>query len=112
MDARGGYREGAGRKAGSLNKRTVEVAAKIEALGCPFEGMARIAKEAEGKGDLPTAGRMYAELASYLAPKRKAIEVEEKKQDGLGMTLEELAAVKEAIMSGSYQSVPDIRCCQ
>ena len=38
--------------------------------------MARLAQEAEGEGDKALAGRMYAELANYTAPKRKAIEKE------------------------------------
>jgi hypothetical protein len=106
-----------GRKAGIPNKRTLEVQEKLAALGCdPIEGMARIASIAEGDGmkkliaaaadedpesrslalrdgfhDLQLAGKMYAELAGYVAPKRKAVEVSASKGEG-DFTLEELLA--------------------
>jgi hypothetical protein len=72
----GGKREGAGRKKGQPNKKTASIQAKLDKLGCdPIEGMARIAKRAMEEGDMPLAGSMYKELAQYVAPKRKAVEV-------------------------------------
>lgn len=63
-----------GRQKGTPNKATVEVAAKLAALGCdPIEGMAQVAAHPESSLEL--RGRMYAELAQYVAPKRKAVEV-------------------------------------
>jgi len=42
-------------------------------LNCdPIEGMARLAMDANNTSEL--RGRMFAELAQYVAPKRKAIE--------------------------------------
>ncbi len=41
----------------------------------PILGMAQIAKEAKEDGNLPLAGKMYTELAQYVAPKLKAIEL-------------------------------------
>lgn len=62
-----------GRKKGTPNKRTQELAAKMEALGCdPIEGMATIALDMENPPEL--RGRMFSELAQYLFPKRKALE--------------------------------------
>lgn len=62
-----------GRKAGTPNRRTVELHQKLDALGCdPIEGMARIALDQKNPPEL--RARMYAELAQYVAPKRKAIE--------------------------------------
>ena len=105
-----------GRAKGTPNKATLDVQAKLAALGCdPFEGMARLALQ---RGPCPTcrgAGKarfsisekgpyadpdrgaeitcltclgtgfepiepkiranMFAELAQYVAPKRKAVEV-------------------------------------
>lgn len=62
-----------GRKAGTPNRRTVEVQQKLEALGCdPIEGMARMALDQKNPPEL--RARMYAELAHYVAPKRKALE--------------------------------------
>lgn len=65
-----------GRPRGSPNKRSLDVAARLAALGChPLEAMARLAAEAEAEGDKALAGSMYKELAQYTAPKRKAVEV-------------------------------------
>ena len=76
MSAHGGKREGAGRKKGQGNKQSVEIAERLEQMGCdPIEGMARIAQEAEHEGDKALAGNMFKELAQYVAPKRKAVEV-------------------------------------
>ena len=75
MATHGGFRPGAGRKVGVPNKRSDEIADKLAALNCdPIEGMAKIASQAMGEGDLTLAGNMYKELAQYVAPKRKAIE--------------------------------------
>lgn len=74
--AHGGKRKGAGRKKGQPNKKSADIAAKLDALDCdPIEGMAIIAKEAMAIKDYPLAGSMFKELAQYVAPKRKAIEV-------------------------------------
>jgi hypothetical protein len=94
----GGFREGGGRPKGSRNLRTLEVEAKIQQLGCPFEAMARIAKKAEGAGDFATAGRLQAELARYLAPQRKAITHEGTLEPGLGLSLEDLSQLKQVIL--------------
>ncbi len=62
-----------GRKKGTPNKRTQEVIDQLTALDCdPIEGMARIALDDQNSSEL--RGRMFSELAQYIAPKRKAIE--------------------------------------
>lgn len=62
-----------GRKAGTPNKRTVEVQEKLARLKCdPIAGMARLAMDKKNPPEL--RGRMFAELAQYIAPKRKALE--------------------------------------
>ena len=62
-----------GRLAGTPNRRTVEVIERLEALGCdPIEGMARIAMDMTVPAEV--RARMFAELAGYVAPKRKAVE--------------------------------------
>jgi hypothetical protein len=74
-------RKTGGRVAGTPNKRTVEVMERLEALDCdPIEGMARIAMDEANPSEL--RGRMFAELAQYVAPKRKA--VEHSAEDGSG----------------------------
>lgn len=66
-----------GRQKGTPNKNTQDIQAKLDALGCdPIQGMAEIAAEARRTGDLNLAGIMYKELAQYIAPKRKAVEVQ------------------------------------
>ncbi len=50
-----------GRRAGTPNKRPMEIATRLEELGCdPVEGMARIAMNPKNKPEL--RGRMFAEL--------------------------------------------------
>lgn len=73
MSRAGGARPGAGRPKGSKSKATLDVEEKLRKLGCdPIEGMALIAGNPENGVDL--RARMYAELAQYVAPKRKAVE--------------------------------------
>ena len=70
-----GAPKGSQRRLGKPNKRSVEIADKLAAMGCdPITGMAEIAEEARANGDIALAGQMYKELAQYVAPKRKAIE--------------------------------------
>ena len=74
MNVKGQPRHG-GRQKGTPNKLTQEVIARLAELKCdPIEGMATIAAQAREAGDLKLAGSMYAELAQYVAPKRKAVE--------------------------------------
>jgi hypothetical protein len=66
-------RKTGGRKAGTPNRKTGEIGELLEALGCnPIEGMAKIAQNLKNSAEL--RGRMYAELAQYVYPKRKAVE--------------------------------------
>ncbi len=74
-----------GRHAGTPNKRTVELTARLETLGCdPIEGMAQLAMDEANPPEL--RGRMYAELDSFLFPKRKATEI--KIDDGPKVTFQ------------------------
>lgn len=71
--ARGGARAGAGRKKGARNRRTADIEERLQALGCdPIEGMARIALNP--KNPVALRGRMFAEIAQFVAPKLRAIE--------------------------------------
>ncbi len=63
-----------GRPKGSRNKQTLAVIDRLEAFGCdPIEGMAMIAMDESA--DLSLRAQMYKELAQYIAPKRKAVEM-------------------------------------
>jgi hypothetical protein len=68
-----GERRG-GRQTGTPNKRTLAVAERLATLDCnPIEGMAGIAIDESQPMQLRAT--MYRELAQYVAPKRKAMEV-------------------------------------
>ena len=62
-----------GRQKGTPNRRTQAVIDKLAALDCdPIAGMASIAMDDANTPEL--RGRMFSELAGYVAPKRKAVE--------------------------------------
>jgi len=70
----GGKRTGAGRPKGSASRKTLEIEARLKTLKCdPFKVMATIANDKSAKTELRlTAAK---ELAQYIAPKRKAVEI-------------------------------------
>ena len=66
-------RKTGGRRAGTPNRATLDVRERLAALGCdPVEGMARIAMDPANPPEL--RGRMFAELAGYIASKPRAVE--------------------------------------
>ena len=66
-----------GRTAGTKNKVSELVRARLEELECdPIEQLVIIAKQAQANDDLHLAATVYKDLAAYVAPKMKAIEVE------------------------------------
>lgn len=66
-------RKTGGRAAGTPNRKTEEIAELLKTLGCnPIEGMAKLAENLENSPEL--RGRMYAELAQYIYPKRRSVE--------------------------------------
>lgn len=72
--SKGGARPGSGRPKGKANKRTQEIQERLDALDCdPIEGMAMIANDTS----LDHGLRLQAmkELAQYVAPKRKAVDM-------------------------------------
>ena len=99
-----------GRQAGTPNKRSLDVQEKLDALGCdPLSAMARLAMQAEKDGDLPLAARMYTELAPYLAPKRKSVEIEHK-DEWQKFSREELESQYKAVLKKEvrqYEALPD-----
>jgi hypothetical protein len=67
-----GERRG-GRQRGVPNRRTLDVIERLATLRCdPITGMARIALNKKNPVEL--RAQMFAELAQYVAPKRKALE--------------------------------------
>lgn len=64
-----------GRPRGSKNYKTLAFEEKLEALGCdPIAGMVALAEDI--KTETGIRAKLYSELAAYLYPKRKAIEIE------------------------------------
>ncbi len=86
MTNNGGKREGAGRKVGSIGKRSKEIEEKLKKMQCdPIAGMARIAMQSEHDANNSVdakdvishrqiAGKMYSDLAQYVASRRKSVE--------------------------------------
>lgn len=67
-------RKTGGRKRGTPNKRTQQAAELVRELGCdPIRGMAAIA--ADKRHPIELRAKMYAELAHYVYPKRKAVDM-------------------------------------
>ena len=65
-----------GRQKGTPNKNNQTIMDKLSDLNCdPIEGMATIARKAMDEGEFILAGTMYRELAQYVAPKRKSVEM-------------------------------------
>src|SRR3974377_682221 len=76
-----------GRKRGTPNRRTADIQEKLAAMGCdPIAGMAAIAMDE--KQDIGLRAQMFKELAQYIAPKRKSVEMSG--ADGGELTLAEL----------------------
>jgi hypothetical protein len=70
-----GERRG-GRKKGTPNKVTADIASTMARLKCdPIEAMIRCATKLESQQDWAAAGRIYSDLAEYIHPKRKAVEL-------------------------------------
>ena len=67
-----------GRAKGKKNKVSELVRERLKELKCdPIEQLVIIARQAQENDDLHLAGAMYKELAAYVAPKLKAIELVE-----------------------------------
>lgn len=63
-----------GRIKGTPNRKTADIQELLESLDCsPIEGMARIANDENV--DISIRFSAYRELAQYVAPKRKAMEL-------------------------------------
>lgn len=65
-----------GRQKGTPNKRTQALQERLTSMDCdPIEAMVRIGEQAKADKDWHLAFGVYKELAQYVYPKRKAIEV-------------------------------------
>ncbi len=77
-----------GRKPGTRNKITSDISYTLSRLGCdPITGMAKIALSKSKKIDDALRLRAFAELAQYVFPKRRAVEITPGKVDPNGAQL-------------------------
>ena len=75
MPRPGGLPKTGGRKKGTPNKKTKDVMELLESMGCnPIERLVSIAEDPEV--DVAVRVRIYAELASYIFPKRKSMSID------------------------------------
>jgi len=65
-----------GRKQGTKNKASASVQDRLKVLKCdPIEQLVIIAREAQANDDIQLAVAVYKDLAAYVAPKLKSIEL-------------------------------------
>jgi hypothetical protein len=77
MSGKGNPKTG-GRTKGQKNKVSELVRDRLKELKCdPIEQLVIIARQAQENDDLHLAGAMYKELAAYVAPKLKSIDLVE-----------------------------------
>ena len=85
-----------GRTKGTGNKRNEAVRETLESMACdPIAGMATIAHKAFIRRDYALAGNMYKELAKYVAPQLKAVEVTGADGEPLGPDFDPVKAAAE-----------------
>ena len=90
----GGFRAGAGRPKGSLGTKTKAVQEKLEALDCdPIEALANISMDNSNTPELRFQANK--ELAQYVAPKRKAVELDAAVDGGINVNLVSFAKEEE-----------------
>lgn len=77
-----------GRKKGTPNRKTMDVAEQLEALHCrPIVGLARIAMNR--KNPMELRARTYGQLAEFIYPKRRAVEA----SGAIALTYEMVGAI-------------------
>jgi hypothetical protein len=106
-------RKTGGRRSGTPNRKSKEVGEILASLGCnPIEGMAKLAEKPEHTPEL--RGRMYAELAQYLYPKRRGIDLTADRdaltvtflrQETIAQVVELPAGVRELLPATSKSTV-------
>ena len=80
MSGKGNPKTG-GRVKGQKNKVSELVRDRLKELNCdPIEQLVIIARQAQQNDDLQLAGAMYKELAAFVAPKLKAMELTESRK--------------------------------
>ena len=91
-----------GLQSARIGKRMLLAREVMQRMGQnPIENMARNAAKAELKGDYSTALRGWAEIQTYIEPRRKPVDPIEQLEKGERIaTLQELQRMKLAILKG------------
>lgn len=90
----GGTRPGSGRPKGSLGTKSLAVLEKLKELNCdPIEALANIAQDPNNTPELRFQANK--ELAQYVAPKRKAVELDATMDGGLNVNVVSFNEKKE-----------------
>jgi len=98
----GGYRQGAGRPKGALGEKTKAVQAKLDQLGCdPIEALANISMDTSNTPELRFQANK--ELAQYVAPKRRAVEMDALVDGGLNVNVVQFAKQDEEDKDSAQQ---------
>jgi|TARA_R110002051_G_scaffold11297_2_gene41239 hypothetical protein len=98
----GGQRAGSGRPKGSLGEKTKAVQAKLDLIGCdPIEALANISMDNSNTPELRFQANK--ELAQYIAPKRRAIEMDALVDGGLNVNVVQFSNQDEEDKDGAQQ---------
>lgn len=90
----GGYRKGAGRPKGSLGDKAIAVLEQLDQVGCnPIEALANIAMDPSNTPELRFQANK--ELAQYVAPKRRAVELDATVDAGVKVNVLSFADTKK-----------------
>lgn len=99
-----GFKTG-GRAVGAPNKRTLEAKEKLDELNCdPIEGMALIAMDESNSIEL--RAKMLAELAPYIYPKRKSMDISSN-NEGLTIVVNRDSAESKVNNAKTLMQLPD-----
>tara|TARA_R110002020_G_scaffold58568_5_gene160545 strand:- start:210 stop:617 length:408 start_codon:yes stop_codon:yes gene_type:complete len=101
---------GPGRKSGTRNKNTkVSAQQKVreieEELGCSIDPLAGLAKIAHESDDVQIQLSALKELAKYLYPQRKAVDMSVEEQSGDATTMSD--ADLESIIHGTFDAIDE-----
>lgn len=86
----------AGRSKGSKNYKTLAIEEMLEDLGCnPIEGMVELAQDVNTETSI--RAKLYCELANYLFPKRKAVELKHQGHETFPELIDRLRAKRDLV---------------
>lgn len=108
--AKGGARPGAGRKKGSLNRKTTEVANRLIESGgiTPLEVMLEAMRDHYENKRLDEAAAIAKDAAPYIHPRLSSVEYKQKERDLDALTDAELEAIIRGRQVGPKDDKPPV----